>query len=289
MKKIWISTLLILAFFSSALLSQKTNAYLSFENKSSEYHQWRAGVSGSLILGTVASFYIFTRPIYYNERSVPFHFSRHRDGRLTFFENRHRGLDKFGHIFSTSLFAQNIYFMSRWSGYGNKTASYLGASLGIAIMMGMEVHDAHYQRWGFSVGDAVANVIGGMLPIAQQNISAVRAFDYKMSYRFTEPRSDVFVEDYENLTFWLTANPADLFFSRKPVWLPGFLNIAVGVGLSANDTRKRELYIALDYNLKKIHTDSVFLNHFIAILDRFHLPAPAIRIAPSYIGYGFFF
>ena len=31
---------------------------------------------------------------------------------VEFFENGHRGLDKFGHMFSSSLFAQNIYFLS---------------------------------------------------------------------------------------------------------------------------------------------------------------------------------
>ncbi len=281
---------LLICIQSTEVAAQKVNAYHSFDNQEDHYIQWRGNASGGLILGFVTGFYIFTRPIYYNERAVKFHFSRHPDGRLTIFENRFRGLDKFGHIFSTSLFAQNIYFLSRWSGFSNKTSSYLGASVGLAIMTGMEVHDAHYERWGFSVGDQVANVLGSMLPIAQQNIPSLRKFDYKLSYDFTAEPSDTPIEDYENMTYWLTANPAGFFGESKPSWLPSFLNIAVGVGLSANDTRERELYIGLDYNLKNvIHTDSIYLNHLVALLDRFRLPAPAIRITPSFVSYGFFF
>ena len=285
--------ILIIALFmaaSPAGLSQGFNAYDSFRDSPNRYQGWRGGLSAGLILGTVGGFYIFTRPIYYDEKSVPFHFSRHPDGHLTFFENDRRGLDKFGHIFSTSLFAQNIYFLSRWSGFSNKTASYLGAGLGIAIMTGMEVHDGLYERWGFSVGDFLANIVGGVFPVVQQNIPFLRHFDYKLSYHFTASQTnDDTIEDYENMTFWLTANPAGLFAGRLPGWFPDFLNLAIGVGLTRHDTREREVYISLDYRLKTIETRSVILNQVIAALDRFHFPAPAIRVSPSFVGFGFFF
>lgn len=282
--------LLLLLSVTHTGFSQGFDAYESFRDAPNRYRGWRGGLSAGLILGTVGGFYIFTRPIYYDEKSVPFHFSRHPDGRLTFFENRHRGLDKFGHIFSTSLFAQNIYFLARWSGFGNKAASCLGTGLGIAIMAGMEVHDAHYERWGFSVGDFAANIVGGFLPIAQQNIPSLRHFDYKLSYHVTATKTNEdAIEDYENMTFWFSANPAGLFAGRLPGWFPDFLNLAVGVGLTRHDTRERELYISLDYRLKTIKTRSIILNQLIAVLDRFHLPAPAIRISPSVVSYGFFF
>jgi len=248
------------------------------------------GLLSTGILGlTVFSIYEAGRPIYYNEQRSDFHFTRYKDN-IEFFDNGHRGMDKFGHLFSASLFAQNIYFMSRWSGLNNKTASYTSLVLASSIMGAMEVHDAYYQRWGFSVGDFIFNVLGASFYIGQQNIMALRNLDYKISYDFTREKDDqAIIESYANMTFWLTANPRGFVEKQQVAWFPNWLNIAVGISIVRSYPKQTEFLIGLDYNLKRIKTKSIFLNHIIHILDRYHFPAPAIRIAPGFIGYGLYF
>ncbi|GAB4379142.1 MAG: hypothetical protein Kow0042_28220 [Calditrichia bacterium] len=264
--------------------------YRMFKGRPAKFDWVKCSLSGGLILGSVSAVYLSTRDIYYNEPTVKFHFARHSNGSLKWFENKFRGMDKFGHIFSGSLYTQNIYFLARWSGMEHKSASYAAFWGSFTVMSAMEVHDAFYERWGFSLGDFTANLIGAVYPLIQQNSQFFQAIDYKFSYHLPilfSHQEDI--DDYENMTFWLTLHPGGLFSEKLPGWFPKFLNVAVGVVLSHYPRRQREIYLSLDYNLKYFRAKSLFLSYLLAMLDRFHLPAPAIRITPTVITYGLFF
>ncbi len=250
--------------------------------------QWdRGSISLGVVGFSVAAIYNAGRPIYYNEAKRDFHFTRNPNGDLEWFDNGHRGLDKFGHIYSAGLFAQNIRFLARWSGMGPEASSWTAFGLATGIMSAMEIHDAYYVRWGFTPGDFVANAIGAGFTSLQYHYPKWRAFDYKLGYNFTRPKSDeATIEDYTNMTFWLTFN-APAYFDREIAWWPNWLNVATGVSVSRGN--RRELVVALDYNLKRIKTDSPFLRHLIVLLDRYKLPAPGLRITPDFIGYGLYF
>jgi hypothetical protein len=242
------------------------------------------------VVGTIGYLAYIADDAYYQAQRVPFYFAKEPNGDLALWDNNHRAMDKFGHIYTTSLFSQNIYFLARWSGYSNRTASWTAAILSISIMTGMEVWDAHFQNWGFETGDFAMNLVGGTWPVAQHNIPVLQNFDIKMSYNFFNEKSpEASVHDYSNMNFWLTANPVGLNRKFFGGWFPDFLNLTIGISLESYQTQRREIFIGLDYNLKQIRTRSVFLNHIISVVDRFHLPAPAIRIAPGYIGYGLYF
>ncbi|MFQ5585119.1 MAG: DUF2279 domain-containing protein [Calditrichia bacterium] len=250
----------------------------------------RVGISGGLFVGTIGVFVASINEAYYQDRRVKFHFARNSTGSIFYFDNYHREMDKFGHLWSTSMFSQNFYFLARWSGFNHKSSAIIGAGGAFLIMTGMEVFDGHYESWGFSVGDFVANTFGAIFPVIQFGSPFLQNFDYKMSYNFLNDVSpQAGIHDYENMTFWFSVNPRGLLASKSPSWLPGFLNIAVGAGLESYVTQRRELFISLDYNLKRIKTGSMLLNHILAVADRFHLPAPAIRISPTFVGYGLFF
>lgn len=261
-------------------------SYDFFDHQRGVFNGRRATLCASGLVAVMGGFYLYTRPIYYDEPSVSFHLSRRADGRIGWFENKHRGQDKFGHVYSTSLFTQNIYAMARWSGMDNRSASWSAALGGIAILMGMEVHDAYYEKWGFSMGDAVANVIGGVWPVAQQNYAPLRYWDYKMSYDFNGGVSeDGAIESYGNMTFWLSGNPRGVMGPRSPAWLPGWLNLAAGVGVTDRDYGPREWYLGLDLNLKSLPVAHPFGRHVLALLDRFRLPLPAVRVYPDVTWY----
>lgn len=278
-----------LFLFLNPLCAQQIDYNPQFTNLNNEF-DWQKGLISTGILSfSIFSIYKAGKPIYYNQDKSNFHWTRVK-GDLEFYDNKHRGMDKFGHFYATSLFAQNIYFMSRWSGLNNVTASYTSFFLSTSIMTAMEIHDAYYERWGFSIGDFLYNIGGAAFYVGQQNYTFMRNIDYKMSYDFTKPGAeDTAIESYPNMTYWLTANPKGLFEKSIPGRFPSWINIAIGVSSTHPTPHKIEILLGLDFNLKRIKTNSVFLNHLIHIIDRYKLPAPAIRLTPGFIGYGLYF
>lgn len=251
---------------------------------------WQKGlISSGIITFSVISIYEAGKPIYYNQERSSFHWTRVK-GDLEFYDNNLRAIDKYAHFYSASLFAQNIYYMSRWSGLNNESASYTSFFLSSAIMTAMEIHDAYYERWGFSIGDFLYNLAGAAFYTGQQNYPLMRNLDFKMSYDFTTPKAEnAVIESYPNMTFWLTANPCGFWSKSLPDWFPDWLNLAIGISSTHPLPHKTEILLGFDYNLKRIRTKSVFLNHIIHLIDRYKFPAPAIRLAPGFIGYGLYF
>lgn len=255
-----------------------------------EQQTWAPYAFYGTVFGSVGGLYLLADEAYYEDEVVAFHWARRADGDLDWFDNRHRGLDKFGHIYSTSLFSQNLYFLARSGGYGKTRSAWMAAGSAIGIMGAMEVWDAHFENWGFSVGDFTANVLGALFPVVQDRYQLLTAMDYKMSYNFLAEKSDdPGIHDYEHMTFWLTINPYRLIKVGKPAPWYGFINLAIGIGFNGYQKQERELYIALDYNLKQTKVSSALLRHLITLLDRIHFPAPAIKVTPNLVMYGFFF
>jgi len=238
------------------------------------------------VIGAVGGLYLFADDAYYQDKVVGFHWARGKNGSLDWFDNYHRGIDKFGHIYSTSLFSEHFYFQARWSGFNNRQASWLAFGSSLFILGAMEVWDGHFKSWGFSVGDFTANMLGASWPVLQHNISWFSRFDYKMSYNlFASKSADPGVHDYEHMTFWLTFYP---WTESLPKW-SRYINIAIGYGLESYRSQQNEIYISFDYNLKQIKPKNPWLMQLVRLLDRFHLPAPGIRIHPDYVAYGLFF
>ncbi len=281
----------ITLLFFSFPFPKKANAQMANSaNVSDSINSLRASVYYGTVLASIGGLYIFADEAYYNDNVVPFHWARNNDGRLDWFDNYHRGIDKFGHIYSTSLFSQNFYSIARWAGYSEAQASWLSAGSALTVLTAMEVWDGHFKSWGFSPGDFAADVIGALLPVARRHIGFMQHIDYKMSYNFLAHKApDSGVHDYDHMTFWLTANPSGFFNSLNGISFLKYFNIAAGFGITADLPHKQELYLALDYNLKKIKTKNSYLRHLIAILDRFHLPAPAVRFSPDITAFVLFF
>lgn len=282
----FLAAFLIYTLISNGHLIQLNAQSINPNPYPTELNPWRSTAYFGTVLGAVGGLYLFADEAYYEDNVVDFHWARNRDGNLDWFDNRHRGIDKFGHIYSTSLFSEHFYFQARWSGFNKCQASWLAFSSSLFILTAMEVWDGHFESWGFSVGDFTANVIGASWPVLQQNSDWLKHFDYKMSYNFfASKRDDPGVHDYEHMTFWLTAHPPG---NLLPKWARLF-NLAIGFGLEKYRTQNQEFYIALDYNLKQLNPKNEWLKQLVRILDRFHLPAPAIRIKPGFVSYGLFF
>ncbi len=244
---------------------------------------------GAATLGAIGGLYLFADEAYYQDKRVPFHWARHYDGSLDWFDNAFRGIDKFGHMFSAGLFADNFYFLALHLGYSKQTASAMAFGSAVTILGAMEIWDAHFEHWGFSPGDFLANLIGAAFSVARHHYPILQGLNYKVSYDFLAAQTaNHSVHDYENMEFWLTFNPAKLFTGEQPGWLR-YLNLALGFGVNSRTKREPELYVALDYNLEAFPVHTKWLRWLLHNINRYHFPAPAIRISPDYIAYGIFF
>ena len=263
--------------FICSAFAQQIDYNPQFNNLKNDF-DWQKGlISTGIISLSVLSVYQAGKPIYYNQSRSKFHWTRVK-GDIEFYDNSHRGLDKFAHFYSTSLFAQNIYYMSRWSGLNKASASYSSFFLSSTIMTAMEIHDAYYEKWGFSIGDFLFNLAGAAFYVGQQNYAFMRNLDFKLSYDFTrDGAEDTAIESYPNMTYWMTFNPSGVWKQNLPDWFPNWINIALGISTTHPLPHKTEILIGLDYNLKRIKTKYIFLNHLIHMIDRYKLPAPAIR------------
>jgi len=250
---------------------------------------WRASASATVFVSAGLGLYLFADEAYYNDRPTSFHWAHLSDGSIDWFDNRYRGMDKFGHIYSASLFSENFYVLARWSGFTKSQSNWIAPSAAVTILGAMELWDAHFASWGFSPGDFGANIVGAVLPVLQKNYLFFSAVDYKLSYDFRPGQAtEEGAHDYTRMTFWLTANPAKLSKRCRGI-LPRWLNFSAGLSLKRNNHSYRELFIAPDINLKSLAPKNFYLRQLVRILDRFHLPLPAIRLTPDTAFYLLYF
>jgi len=240
--------------------------------------QRNALILSGITLTTLGTLYLFADQDYYQTERVSLHLTRNPDHSIDWFDNHARGMDKFGHVFSSSLFSENFSIIARRLGYSKHTSQTLGVAYAIFILSTMELWDGHFKGWGFSPGDFVANLVGACYPFLRNDRSLFNGIDYKLSYEFRRaPSKESQVHDYARMTFWLTFNGHTFWNFIKPRWL----NLALGVGLDSYQSQRRTLYVAPDVNLKKIHTSSPVIKEILRVLDRFHLPLPALQLYPK--------
>ncbi|RQW06806.1 MAG: DUF2279 domain-containing protein [Calditrichaeota bacterium] len=214
--------------------------------------------------------------------------------------------DKLAHMmdayFATHL-ASKAY---RWSGFSTKNSIWYGALTGWVWMLQIEIIDAFFQEWGFSVLDLTFNTFGVSYATLQQlypdRLSGIRL---KASYHTSDAyRNNLYsetnksrIDDYEGMTWWLTLNIHDVMPEGVQKDYPGWLKpwgIAVGQRVE-NIARniyggERHVYIGLDFDITKIPTgDSKTLKFVKNILNFVRLPLPAVRVSDGTVWYGIYF
>ena len=166
-------------------------------------------------------------------------------------------IDKVGHLFSTYQESRLGWNLSRWAGFPNKKAAWIGFGLGQLVQTSFEVMDGFSEQWGFSYGDVAFNTMGATLFTAQQIGWGEQRITLKMSgtpVRFSDApiypyqgsgppttlnqRSadlygtgaiNVFLKNYNTLAVWASVNPRS-FVKDDATWIPRWLNVAVGMG-----------------------------------------------------------
>lgn len=218
------------------------------------------------------------------ERST---FHLNEDGRYNFL------MDKYGHCYFTYLMSDLIGKSFHWSGINRSRAILYGSGLALAFQLYVEIEDGFTPNLGFSVGDAVADVVGAAYPVLQYHqpwLENVRMkFSVIPSERYKRGAYHTLIDDYESQYYWLSANIAELFPRVfKPFW-PSFLCLTVGQGVKNLDGRgdgDREIFIGLDYDFTKLPGEGSFLSTVKHVMNFIHFPAPTIRVTPSLVAYG---
>ena len=201
-------------------------------------------------------------------------------------------MDKLGHSFSSyqlGLLSMDIF---RSYGISEKKSIWYGGTYGTVFLTTIEILDGFSKEWGASWGDLLANTFGTSLLVFQEIIWKEQRLQLKYSflksnYSDKNPEllgsslSQQLIKDYNGQTIWLSANINSFIKESK---LPYWLNVAFGYGVdgmiysNSNINEKRQFYIGLDIDLRRVDTGNKFLNKTLKFLSFIKIPSPTILI-----------
>lgn len=220
-------------------------------------------------------------------------------------------LDKGGHFMGGAFMAQKLSEAYVWTGFSPRTAAALGTVTSWIAMLEIEMRDAYFDQWGFSVPDFVANSLGASLPLLHAFFPRTRAVQFKFSYHpsrlyihreeraaANRPHVDHAIDDYEGMAFWASLPLRPLLQHAIKSEPPEWLRLAVGygaTGLHGSNAKSRgrfklyselpdarpEIFLALDYDANLLPGDGGFWGYFKDQLNWLHWPSPAVRIYPD--------
>ena len=287
-----------LYFFLSILLLSLTSNAQSDSIPKNQFDPYKfaavAGTGTAFYGGTLAA---LSAVWYQDNHKTNFHFTNDNADWLQ--------IDKFGHAYTCYTMGKMGMQSLRWAGVKDKKAIFYGGSFGVLFMTSVEILDGHYEEWGASPMDMVANASGGLLLIGQELAFKKQIVTFKFSYHHTDlaklrpgvlgkTNMERLVEDYNGQTFWFSTNLKSIF--KNSSWLPNWLNVAPGYGaygmLSSQErtiydenrqpiptiTDTRNYYLSLDIDLEKIKTNSKFLKSVFFFLNMVKIPLPTIEV-----------
>lgn len=244
-----------------------------------------AAVASLTLIAYGAAYWLVFEKGWWDDERSHFHFENDFDYALN--------LDKFGHFAAGVMLGECFYEGYRWAGTSEFQA-YLFA--GLSAMMthvAIDVKDGYSPEWGFSIFDVLSGTLGGFLPMAERYIPVFKYVDLKWSYwintkaYYDQSETGIFTDDYVNQTFWASFKPYRLLPNAARQYYPSWLAVAAGLSIDEKVFTKephprREVYIALDYDLEAFRPQSRMARQVIKFLNYFKLPAPAVQVYPEF-------
>ena len=139
------------------------------EIKNSGYE--RKLITGIVLTGGIT---YLSKQWYSDKKRVPFHFYNDLRG--------WNQVDKFGHFYASYIESDIGYSLMKKFNFSEKKALYLGGFQGLILETPIEIFDAYYDGWGFSLSDMVANAAGSLFFIFQQKIFKEQIIKPKLSF-----------------------------------------------------------------------------------------------------------
>ncbi len=289
--KMFLVFLLISLFFHSISFAQK-----DFFQPSPNFNQGR--VNGVVITQAIGGAVITFGLNYLWYRKFP-----HSKFHLFNDNGEWLNMDKVGHATTAYNIAAIESDIFRWAGVKRVSAAAIGSITALSFMTMIELLDGHSAKWGFSIGDMLANLSGCLLFQGQEWMWNEQRISLKFSYHYTmfakyypqelgKNFKERLLKDYNGQTYWLSFNIGS-FLSLKSDF-PKWLNTSVGYGadgmIGARENPKeinglqipefkryRQFYFSFDTDLYRIDKTSDFANTLLKFNKLLKMPAPTIE------------
>ena len=241
----------------------------------------RVGLAAGALVGGSAALYAWEKGRWWTGDLAPFHFDDHLDYAAN--------MDKAAHFVATEIQALAATEIIEWAGVERGPASVGGALTAWLLQLQVEYHDGFYPQWGFDRFDVAANTLGAAWFVARERAPALGRFYVRWGYVPVDPNPALwFNEDYERHSYWLSMRTRDLLPEPVRGLWPAPLALSLGVAVADWDparpyeTGTAELYLSLDVDYDALGVLDTPVGRSVAsVLNRFHLPAPAVRLAPE--------
>ena len=262
----------------------------------------RTGVAAGFIGVNAYLYHYFKQAWWSGTRSD--HFFFHADWDQWF-----RDQDKFGHMFGGFHLTRVGYAGLREACVSQKKAIFWAAAYAAAFQLQIEIFDGHFEKYGFSYADMIANTTGQALAVMQELHPSWKVVKPTFSYHKTqallntengtiggcaaahtascgELRPSL---DYAGQTYWFSTDvEAVLPTAAKEYW-PSFIRFSVGhsitdwidptTGLAIR--AKRKIILSLDFDPDKLPGDWPLWRTVKRTLSYYRFPAPALELTPK--------
>ncbi|MBT6869856.1 MAG: DUF2279 domain-containing protein [Candidatus Marinimicrobia bacterium] len=199
--------------------------------------------------------------------------------------------DKIGHAYSGYLLSNLNTDLLISSGLSWNKATLYGGLISFIQMFQLEYKDGVAPEYGFSKYDIYSNTTGILYYYLQhyipffQNFTPKYLYNYSKLIRDAKINSMVLIENYEEITFFMSINVKNLLPNHyKKMWLNG-LDLAVGYNVKGFNVidelpypLKENYYFGLDLNILSILPNHNSRWHWVAqTLSFIKLPSPMIE------------
>jgi hypothetical protein len=239
-----------------------------------------AGV-GTISLGTGILVHIYQRNAWWKDQRSTFHFQNDW--------NYARWIDKVGHFYGGAVLAHLFSAGLESANMQSEPAAIWGSSLAMAFQLYVEIEDGFGPNWGFSPGDAAANLLGSGFILGQYYFPYLKNFQPRFSYYPSKKFKDGLhkgnsIDDYEGQKYWISLRLKNILPEDVSDYWPEFLNISFGMGVKNLDGLgggTNEFYIALDLDAESLPLFGSGWQFVKNSLNFIHFPMPGLRISPK--------
>lgn len=199
-------------------------------------------------------------------------------------------IDKIGHFYGTNILGHAISGgLEACNVQSEQSAIYSGIGA-LAFELLVEFEDGFGPDWGFSPGDATADVIGAAFYIGQYYSPLLKDIHPRWSYypskemREGKHKGGIIIDDYEGQKYWLAFRIKNYLPKSIAEYWPSFLMISAGMGVKDLDGvggGTREFYIALDFDAEELPLHGPVWQFVKNSLNYFHFPMPGIKVSPD--------
>lgn len=250
----------------------------------------RLAFSGSVAIGMGAVVHIYQANAWWADQSSKFHFVNDWNYALW--------IDKAGHFTATHFYAHLLSGVYDAANFNAEQSALYSALTALAWELFIETEDGFGPNWGFSPGDALADLGGSLFYIGQYYYPYLKNFQPKISYypskKFQEGKhkGGIIIDDYEGQKYWMAMRMKQILPKEISKYWPELLMLSIGMGVKNLDGAgggSRQFYLALDLDFEQIPLYGSFWQFVKNTFNYLHFPMPGIRITPKTAAFAFIF